>query len=54
MKMLGDGYTRDDECDGEQRISNWYGVTSSKMEAEVQDMLRLIKEFGAGIASRDR
>lgn len=54
MKMLGDQYTRDNECDDEQHESNWYGVTSSKMQAEVRDTLRQIKEFGAGSARRDR
>ena len=54
MKMLGDGYTRDNECDDEQQESNWYGVASGKMQAEVRDTLRQIKEFGAGSARRDR
>ncbi|MCJ1249895.1 hypothetical protein MMC30_007121 [Trapelia coarctata] len=54
MKMLGDEHTRDDECDDEQRVSNWYGVAGSKMQAEVQDTLKQIKEFGAGSARRDR
>ena len=54
MKMLGDEHTRDDECDDEQHVSNWYGVVGSKMQAEVQDTLRQIKEIGAGSARRDR
>lgn len=54
MKMLGDEHTRDDECDDEQHVSNWYAVAGSKMQAEVQDTLKQIKEFGAGGSRRDR
>lgn len=54
MKRLGDEYTRDDEYHDEQQVSNWYAVAGSKMQAEVQDTLRQIKDFGAGIARRDR
>ena len=54
MKMLGDEHRRDNEFDDEQNESNWYGVASNKMQAEVRDTLRQIKEFGAGSARRDR
>lgn len=54
MKTLGDEYTRDDECDDAQHVSNWYEVAGSKMQAEVQDTLRQIKEFDADSARRDR
>lgn len=53
MKRLGDEYARDDEYHDEQYVSNWYAVAGSKMQAEVRDTLRQIKEFGAGIARRD-
>jgi len=46
MKMLGDEYT----CDDGQYSSNWYGIAGCKMQAEVQDTLRQIEEFGTGIA----
>ena len=49
MKMLGGEYTRDDVCDDELHGSNWYEVAGSKMQAEVQDTLKQIKQFGAGI-----
>ena len=54
MKGLGNGYTRDDEYHDQQQVSNWYAVAGSKMQAEAQDTLRQIKEFGAGIARQDR
>ncbi|KAL9044525.1 MAG: hypothetical protein Q9214_002343 [Letrouitia sp. 1 TL-2023] len=50
MKRLGNEHTRDDEYHEEQHMSNWYAVAGSKMHAEVQDTLRQIKEFGAGVA----
>ena len=53
MKLLGDECTRDDEYNDEQRVSGWYGVAGSKMQAEVQDTLRQIQDLGAG-ARRDR
>lgn len=43
MKTLGGEYTRDDELHG----LNWYEVAGSKMQAEVQDTLKQIEEFGA-------
>jgi len=46
MKILGDEYTRDDG----QHSSNWYGAAGCKMQAEVQDTLRQIEEFGTGSA----
>ena len=54
IKMLGGGDARDDDCDDEQHVSNWYGVVGSKMQADVQDTLRQIKEFGASSARQDR
>lgn len=54
MKKLGEKYSRDDEYHDEEHISNWYAVAGSKMQAEVQDTLRQIKQFGAGIGGRDR
>ena len=54
MKRMGDEDARDDEYHDEQHTSNWYAVAGSKMQAEVQDTLRQIKEFGAGGAKRDR
>ena len=50
LKTLGGEYTRDDVCDDELHGSNWYEVAGSKMQAEVQETLRQIKEFGAGSA----
>ena len=54
MKILGDEDMRDDERDDEQHVSNWYGVVGSKMQADVQDTLRQIEEFGASSARQDR
>ena len=53
MKKLGDEYTRDDAYHDDQHVLNWYAVAGSKMQAEVQDTLRQIKEFDAGITRRD-
>ncbi|KAL8717214.1 MAG: hypothetical protein Q9225_005522 [Loekoesia sp. 1 TL-2023] len=49
MKRLGDEHTRDDEYHDEQHVLNWYAVAGTKLQAEVQDTLRQIKELGAGI-----
>ena len=54
MKRMGDEYTRDDEYHDDQQASNWYAVAGSKMQGDVQETLRQIKEFGAGIARQDR
>lgn len=54
MKGLGDEHSRDDEYHEEQHVLNWYALAGCKMQAEVQDTLRQIKEFGAGTAGRDR
>ena len=53
MKRLGDEPTRDDVYHDESHALNWYAVAGTKMQAEVQDVLRQIKEFGAGITRRD-
>ena len=53
MKKLGDENTRDDVYHDESHALNWYAVAGTKMQAEVQDVLRQIKEFGAGITRRD-
>ena len=53
MKRLGDEHTRDDVYHDEQHVSNWYALAGTKMQAEVQDTLRQIKELGAGITRRD-
>ena len=53
MKRMGDESMRDDAYHDEQHALNWYAVAGKKMQAEVQDTLRQIKEFGAGINRRD-
>ena len=53
MKRLGDEHTRDDVYHDEQHVLNWYTVAGTKMQAEVQDTLRQIKELGSGITRRD-
>ena len=53
MKRMGGENIRDDEYHDEHYVSNWFAVLGSKMQAEVQDTLRQIKEFGAGTARRD-
>lgn len=53
MKRMGDEHICDDEYHDEHYVSNWFAILGSKMQAEVQDTLRQIKEFGAGPASRD-
>lgn len=50
MRMLGDEYTRSNECDGGQHGSSWYGVAGYKMQAEIQNALRQIEECGTGSA----
>ena len=54
MKLLSKEDAGDDECDDEQHASIWYGVVGSKMQADIQDTLRQIKEFGASSARCDR
>ena len=54
MKMLGDGDARVDECDDDQHVSSWYGIVGSKMQADVQNTLRQIKQFGASSVRHDR
>ena len=54
MKMLGEEYTRDDEYSNQGQISNWYAVVGSKMQTEVQDTLKQIKEFSAGMSRREK
>jgi len=46
---LGNEPARDDECDDGQPVLNWYGVAGCKMQTEVQDTLRQIKEYGTGV-----
>ena len=50
LKNLGETYSHDEEYHDEEHISSWYAMAGSKMQAEVQDTLRQIKEFGAGLA----
>lgn len=65
MKQLGCGgggdgdLMRHDYADDEQQeVPNWYAVAGAKMEVELHDTLRRIKEFGAGrgggVAGRGR
>ena len=53
MKRLGDEHMRDDLYHDERHSLNWYAVAGTKMQAEVQDTLRQIKEFGTGTTRRD-
>lgn len=53
MKRLGDEHAPEDEYQDERHVLNWYAVAGTKMQSEVQDTLRQIKDFGAGITRRD-